>query len=134
MMLGTHIVAKNNSQPPSSMPEVLTVRVQLTLNNILHPHAIAVLNGLNKKVQADVIAGLLQRGAQVGGDGPVDFPLPSTAFPVARQASAAVTSTTLPMGGVEDAGSLGGNSLSEPAPSLEGLSLPMAAFDFSHKH
>lgn len=134
MMLGTHTMAKTISQPPPAIPDVLTVRVQLTLNNVLHPHAIAILNGLNKKVQADVIAGLLQRGAQVGGDGAMDLPLPSITYPVARQAPAAVTSIPPPGGRVADAAASGGDGISEASPSLDGLTLPMAAFDFSHKH
>lgn len=128
-------MAKSQSQPPVDMPEVLTVRVQLTLNNILHPHAIAVLSGLNKKVQADVIAGLLQRGAQANGDGAVDHSRLALTFPVPRQAAAVVSSIPDSSGGVVDeARSVGGNSDSETAPSLKGMSLPMDAFDFSRKH
>lgn len=115
----------------ADIADVMTVRVQLTFNLVLHPDAMALLQGVSKKALPDVIAGMVQRGAQTLGTNSVVMPtgaslvssIPASPKIAVKQASSAKAET--PRKSVEsDAG----------AQQPGGFSIPLDAFDFSKRH
>lgn len=117
----------------ADIADVMTVRVQLTFNVVLHPDAMALLQGVSKKAMPDVIAGMVQRGAQtLGMPGAAVHPMGATLAPsnVVTPKQIAVKNATSP-GGEQPRRSVASEAGSQ---TPGGFSLPADAFDFSKRH